>query len=112
MSYLKPGVQDVMRCVTHGDACTRSGAGHTLSPLQQRVVSATPSRWRDALVGSVASGGWISLELLDTGETAWVWNHADLTAFVAVGTPVALHAVYHTLAIGDERVNVVVSSLN
>jgi hypothetical protein len=101
-----------MRCSTGGDACTHSGAGHTLSALQRRIASATPSKWRDATVGSVASGGWISLVLVDTGETVWVWNHAEPAASLESGTPVALHAVYHTLAIGDERVNVVVTALD
>lgn len=112
MSSVKPGVQDVMRCHTRGEGCSHTGAGHSLSPLQRRVAAATPSKWRDALVVTVASGGWIALELLETAETVWAWNHGELAASVTVGSPVALHAVYHTLAIGSERVNVLVTSLN
>jgi len=112
MTYLTPGVTDVMACVSaDGEACQARGAGHALHALQGRVTAATPGKWRDGLISHVSSGGWISVDLLDTGETAWLWNHADLTAAVTPGQPVAVHALYHALAVGRERINVLVASL-
>lgn len=112
MTNLTPGVTGVMQCdSTSGEPCLHHGAGHTMHALQERVTSATPSKWRDGLVSHVSAGGWIGIDLLDTGETEWVWNHADLTASIPVGAPVALHAVYHALAVGPERINVLVASL-
>lgn len=112
MKNLTPGVQDVMQCArAAGESCLNHGAGHAMHALQERVTSATPSKWRDGFISHVSAGGWIGVELLETGETAWLWNHADLTASVTVGQPVAVHALYHALAVGRERINVLVASL-
>ena len=120
MTNLTPGVRSVMQCENStGDSCSSHGAGHTLLALQERVTAATPSKWRDALVRSASSNGWIELALVDGAdvenrpETVWVWNHTDRTHSLPVGTPVSLHGLYHALAIGRERVNVLVAvSLN
>ena len=116
MTNLTPGVRSVMQCDNStGDSCSSHGAGHTLLALQERVTAATPSKWRDALVRSASSNGWIELGLLDSApggdvdETVWVWNHIDRTHSLPAGTPVSLHGLYHALAIGRERVNVLVA---
>jgi hypothetical protein len=112
MTNLTPGVHEVMQCErAPGDSCLSRSAGHAMHALQERVTSATPSRWRDGIVSHVTAGGWIGIDLLETGETVWVWNHADRTASVAAGQPVALHALYHALAIGQERINVLVTEV-
>jgi len=111
MQNLTPGVRGVMRCGDAAGSCLNQGAGHAMHALQERVASATPSKWRDGLISHVTAGGWIGVELLESGTTEWLWNHADLTASVTVGQPVAVHAVYHTLAVGRERFNVLVASL-
>jgi hypothetical protein len=111
MTYLTPGVHNVMTCdASSGEGCSSHGAGHAVLALQERVTAATPSKWRDAVVHSAAANGWIELGLVESGETAWVWNHVDRSASLASGTPVALHGLYHALAIGRERVNVLVAA--
>jgi hypothetical protein len=92
-----------------GESCLHRAAGHAMHALQERVTAATPGKWRDGLVSHVSAGGWIGIDLLDTVETEWVWNHADLTASVGVGQPVAVHAVHHALAVGRDRINVLVA---
>jgi hypothetical protein len=109
MSSLKPGVEQVMQCSSaSGGACDKTAPGHVLRPLQERIAAATPSKWGDAIVASV-SGNWISVTLLDSDDTAWVWTHA-IPAGLTVGQPVALHALYPTLAFGSERLSVVVAA--
>jgi len=111
MTNLTPGVRNAMQCDgISGSSCEGHGAGHELLALQARVTAATPSKWRDALVHSVSSDGWIALDIVETGETTWTWNHRDLTGTLTVGTPVALHGIYHTLAVGTERLNVLVAN--
>ncbi|PRY68994.1 hypothetical protein B0I08_103200 [Glaciihabitans tibetensis] len=115
MTNLTPGVRNVMHCDAFpGETCLGHGAGHELLPLQERVIAATPSKWRDGLVQSVSAEGWIAVDLLDApldGSTAtvWAWNHTDRVATLPIGSPVAVHAVYHALAIGPERVNVLIA---
>jgi hypothetical protein len=126
MTNLTPGVAAQMlfnnaaHC-EHGESCASRAPGHTLSALQERVASATPSKWRDGLVshiskGQGSTGGWIGIDLVEPNEsgqsqTVWVWSHADLTASVTIGLPVAVHALYHALAVGRERFNVLVAAL-
>jgi len=111
MTNLTPGVRNAMQCDgIDGSSCEGHGAGHEILALQARVTAATPSKWRDALVVSVSTDGWIALGIVETGETTWAWNHRDLTEIITVGTPVALHGIYHTLAVGAERLNVLVAS--
>ncbi|MEO6201248.1 MAG: hypothetical protein ABIX44_08805 [Cryobacterium sp.] len=112
MKNLTPGVRDVMQCTSApGESCLHPGAGHAMHALQERVTAATPSKWQDGFISHVSAGGWIGVDLLETGATLWLWNHADLTASVTIGQPVAVHALYHALAVGAGRVNVLVASL-
>jgi hypothetical protein len=117
MTNLTPGAAAIMLCTPeHGEACVSRAPGHGLSALQERVAGATPSKWRDGLVSHVSSGGWIGIDVLeprdpDRNETVWVWSHTDLTASVWRGLPVAVHVLYHTLAVGRERFNVLVAAL-
>ncbi|MCU1406692.1 MAG: hypothetical protein JWQ43_2995 [Glaciihabitans sp.] len=109
MTNLTPGVRNAMQCETvSGNRCEGHGAGHAMLTLQERVTAATPSKWRDAVVRSVSSDGWIALDLLD-GESVWTWHHATLSDVLVAGSPVALHSLYHTLAIGHQRLNVLVA---
>lgn len=122
MSNLKPQVQHSMQC-TEGEPCTRRAPGHGLSNIQLLASGATPSRWRDAFVAAVDADGWIALELFATDtdaaaadpaepvwptEPVWLWSHSAHR--LDVGTPVALHGLYNTLAVGAERISVVVAS--
>ena len=104
---------------TGGAVCANRGAGHELQLIQARVAAATPGKWVDGIVASVTAAGWIGIRLVDapgatnlldlpdgTG-TVWVWNHADLTAELATGAPVAVHALYNVLANGSSRISVI-----
>jgi hypothetical protein len=39
-----------------------------------------------------------------------VWHHADTNSTTHVGDPVALHSVYHVLAVGPSWLNVAVTA--
>ncbi len=110
MSSLRPGVHDVLRCSSASGNCDRTSPGHALRPIQVRVAAATPGKWRDGVVTPVSVNGWTGIQLVDSGRTVWVWHHADLSLSAPAGTPVALHALYDTLAIGSERINVLVAA--
>ena len=73
----------------HSAVCASGRAGHSVLPIQERVASASPSAWRDALVTSSLNGA-IELAFFD-GETRSLWNHDSLG--LAVGEPVAWHPV-------------------
>ncbi|CAN5521019.1 hypothetical protein BH10ACT4_BH10ACT4_06260 [soil metagenome] len=110
MSNPTPPVIAPMLCHSHGESCTSAAAGHAVSAIRERVTAATPSKWRDGIVVGApesdgAGGSWIGIDLLDTVDTTWVWNHGDLGA-VPIGEPVALHELYDTLAIGATRLSV------
>lgn len=110
MSSLKPGVHDLMLCSPSSGTCDRTDPGHAIRPIQARVASATPGKWRDGIVAPVSVNGWTGIQLLESGNTVWVWNHADLSVDAPAGTPVALHALYDTLAIGQTRISVLVAA--
>jgi len=76
--------------------------------MQSRVVAATPSKFSDAFVESIEADGRISVIGFD-GSRSVLWHHSRLADEVAVGEPVALHTVYHVLAIGSRRLNVAIS---
>ncbi|TFV99675.1 hypothetical protein [Orlajensenia leifsoniae] len=108
MSNLKPGVPQIMTCVS--ETCGAHAQGHAISPIRERAANATPSKWRDAFVAHVDADGWIAVDLFDTGERLWAWHHDDLTASVSIGQPVALHAVYDVLSVGSARLSVLVTA--
>jgi hypothetical protein len=91
------------------DGCDKTAPGHGLRPIQARVAAATPSKWRDGIVTSASAGGWTGIVLVDSGQSVWVWHHANLSRQAVEGAPVALHELYGTLALGSERVNVLVA---
>lgn len=103
-----------MQC-THpgGHGCDNQGAGHTIRPIQARVASATSTKWVDGIVVSVTADGWIGIRFLEhddehgAADTAWLWNHTDLTDHLGLGDPVAVHALYNVLASGRSRISVV-----
>jgi hypothetical protein len=107
MSNTTPPVTAAMLCAhSQGESCTSAAAGHAVSAIRERVTAATPSKWRDGIVTHATSGNWIGIDLLDSPDTVWVWNHADLGAIAVIGEPVALHELYDTLAIGSIRISV------
>lgn len=90
---------------TVGEACTSAARGHALHLIQDRLASATPAAWIDALVEEVdASRGEITLRPVAGGEAIVVWHAASVD--LAPGEPVALHGVYGVLAARGGRRNV------
>ena len=73
----------------HTAVCASGRAGHSVLPIQERVASASPSAWRDALVTSSLNGA-LELAFFD-GETRSLWNHDALG--LSAGEPVAWHPV-------------------
>lgn len=84
-----------------GEMCGSGAPGHEVTAIQARLASATPSKWRDALVLSVSAGGWIELSFVDSGDTEIVWTHADLRRSLPVGSPIAVHDVYDIVHVGS-----------
>lgn len=78
--------------------------------MQERLASATPSKWLDAVVVSASTAGWVEIALIADGSSAVLWNHADLTSVIAAGDPVAVHPVYGVFAAGGSKYNVLQSS--
>lgn len=91
---------------TAGEPCINRGSGHAMQPIQLRVIAATPSKWADGIVRTATSDGWIGIDLLDGGDTVWLWHHEDLTNALPVGEPVAVHSLYSALAVGGARISV------
>ncbi|WOF24627.1 hypothetical protein N8K70_08235 [Microbacterium betulae] len=89
-----------------GALCAEVGPGHDMHMLQRRVVAATPSRWVDAIAGATSEDGWLDLHGLDGRVVTRVWHHESLRRTVLPGEPVALHAGYHVLSVGDTWLNV------
>jgi hypothetical protein len=88
------------------DDCAATAPGHGLSLIQERVASATPSKWADAVVLTVSAAGWIEVAVVSDDSTIVLWNHADHSDSIEVGDPVALHQVYDVLAVGSAKYNV------
>ncbi|WP_350347385.1 hypothetical protein ABIQ69_12165 [Agromyces sp. G08B096] len=101
----QPGrVMGMRGCEAH-EACRSDRPGHGLNAVQARVARATPSRWVDAVVLEAGADGFVTVAALDGGLRR-VWHHAPLGGRLRSGEPVALHAVYGVLAVGDEHLSV------
>lgn len=101
-----PVRQDTACMCQYGGGCTSFDAGHALHLIQDRVVSATPTEWLDALVTSrEVTSGVIEIALVGTGDNLVVWNALGAADAVEVGSPVAFHSRYHVLSAGGRRFN-------
>ena len=89
-----------------GESCDNIGQGHTLSFMQRRLASSTPSKWRDALVNHVTADGRISLTTVHDGSVVTLWHHAAAGELLRQGDPVAVHSIYHVLSVGSTWLNV------
>jgi hypothetical protein len=90
-----------------GAMCIDDRPGHAVTLLRMRLAHLAPAGWADARVLGVAEGA-VELERWSDGSVVRVWNHADLTAGLPVGSVVALHEQYGVLAAGDDRYNVAI----
>jgi hypothetical protein len=110
MTDLKPSARYTATCdCEFGMECVTVSPGHALPLIQERLASATASKWRDAIVDDIAEDGWIRLVAVETLDEVWVWHHGDVRELATVGEPVAIHALYRVLAIGRTHLNVFVS---
>jgi hypothetical protein len=108
MSHLPLPAQQLSACQSeHAMGCEKVGPGHAMHLIQQRVASATPSKWLDAVVGLPVGDGWVQLHLVD-GATTLIWHHEPLAQLLAAGEPVGIHGVYNVLAVGERWLNVLV----
>lgn len=98
--------QSVQTACEHGAMCVHDRSGHTLTQMRLALALATPGGWQDGVVVSADVDGWIDVATLD-GAALRLWNHADRTAVLAPGEPVAVHANYDVLIAGDVRLNIV-----
>ena len=105
---MTPSFDTILQGTLHDclGACGATMPGHELAPIQERVASATPGKWADAIVVSVSTGGWVEVALVASNDSVVLWNHADLSGSLTVGDAVALHSVYDVLAVGDVKHNV------
>ena len=102
-----------LRSITHDCSgamdCMVEAPGHAVGFMQRRIADASPRQWRDGIVESVSADGWVRVRTVSDDESVAIWNHAHLGSVVEVGSPVALHALYNVLAVGNDRLNVVVA---
>lgn len=91
-----------------GPSCSWIGPGHSMAFAQDHIADSEREGWHDSIVEELTAGGWIRLSALHGAASVLIWNHADLSAFLAVGDPVAVNAKRHVLAAGDHRFNVLV----
>jgi hypothetical protein len=94
-----------------GQDCAQLGVGHALSFMQRRLASTTSSKWHDAIVDEVFDSGQIRLRTIATNERILLWHHAHVGDTVQVGDPVALHEIYHVLAVGSSWFNVSIEAV-
>lgn len=73
---------------------------------QDHIADSDTEGWHDSIIEEVTAGGWIRLSALQGAASVLVWNHADLSAFLEVGDPVAINAKRNVLASGKQRYNV------
>ena len=113
----------MLRCNDTGhDACVNQGAGHEIRPMQARLTAAAPGQWSDGIVVRATTDGWIGIAMLGPADeadpsdalpydalptTLWVWNHADHSAQLTNGQPVAVHPLHNVLAHGSSRISIV-----
>ncbi len=97
---------------TEGAPCSSFAPGHAVHLIQARLVAATPLEWVDAIVErSDERDGIVILRTLSDGAVLTMWNGAGAAAAVEIGAPVALHARYHVLAVGQRtQFNVALTS--
>lgn len=109
MAPVTPSVEQRTACDHDtGMACSSVGPGHQLHAMRHRLASATPSKWRDAIVRDVSPAGWIDLVTVADDLPVRAWHHAPLGDSLRDGDPVALHIAYPVLAIGSAWFSVLV----
>lgn len=90
----------------HAMMCALEAPGHAAYPMQERIASATPRQWEDAIVASIEADGWVGARTLDDGELVRVWRHGGFP--VVVGEPVAVHRVAALVAVVGETTSAVI----
>lgn len=86
--------------------CSSERPGHGLHRMQHRLAAVTASKWVDAIVLANDPDGFVTLAEFTSGDLTRVWHHEPLGGVLAAGDPVALHAVYGVLAVGERQLSV------
>lgn len=97
-------VSGMRGCEAHAE-CASDRPGHGLNPVQARLAHATPTKWIDAIVLDADHDGFVTVADLGGGIRR-LWHHAPLGESLAVGEPVAVHALYGVLAHAESRFSV------
>lgn len=105
-----PTAKDALFRAASGQGAQMFDDGYALHPIARQAAIATPSHWVDAFVVSAHADGRIELADLG-GETIRCWHFDDLREVLTPGSPVAVHALYGVLAVGDELLNVSLAQL-
>jgi hypothetical protein len=95
-----------MRGCESAAECRSDRPGHGLHAMQERLAATTASKWVDAIVIAADGDGFATLADIERDTVHRVWHHDAFEGALAVGEPVALHAVYGVLARGTERFSV------
>lgn len=95
-----------MRGCESAAECRSDRPGHGLHVMQERLATTTASKWVDVIVIAVDDDGFATLAEIERDNVRRVWHHDGFEGALAVGEPVALHAVYGVLARGSERFSV------
>jgi hypothetical protein len=102
----QPHAHQTVAVCEHARMCAGGLPGHELSFMRLRLAGAAGRGWVDAVVRRVSHDGRLELERWNGDTPFTVWHHADLTAALPVGSPVAVHAEYGVLASGSARISV------
>ncbi len=100
-----PTAKDALLRAASGQGAEMFDDGYALHPIARQAAIATPSHWVDAFVVSAHADGSIELAALG-GDAIRCWHFDDLREVLTPGSPVAVHALYGVLAVGDELLNV------
>jgi hypothetical protein len=67
--------------------CTAYRPGHMVQVIQANFVGHSPWGWRDGVVVSVATEGWIEIDYVTESARVVAWHHAALADLLSPGTP-------------------------
>lgn len=86
-------------CVPGGNgSCQSCAAGHNVHFIHAGKVGESPWGWRDGVLASVGTTGWLTVEYTSEAGRVEAWHHQDLVAELPLGTPVQVREGWRMLA--------------
>jgi hypothetical protein len=87
------------RCIIDEDTrrCRSYRAGHHMHFIHAKRIGQTPWGWRDGVVVSVSTSGWIEIDYVHEEGHVRALHHEDLTRVLAPGMPVRVHERYYAV---------------